>query len=203
VLSPTFREGATRAAKKIHTRLKSKAFKDAFAEVAVTVGTATLPVWFFPFVALFIVGASFAGGLLDDSISGGELFLFCSSLVGPLLYTLFRIYEIPESEGRGHFKYKISMVFPHAMKFAAVVFFICITSAAIFGFQKINPNFSGGAINKLGYVALSVILFVLSVIAFLAATMLRNEMDSYSPSHAMRRSEDEFAKQYREEEPEL
>lgn len=86
------------------------------------------------------------------------------------------------------------------MKFAAVVFLVCITSAAIFGLQKINPNLSGGTINKIGYVTLSIILFALSIIAFLIATMLRNEMDSYSPSHAMRRNEDDFAKRYKEEE---
>ena len=194
---------ASHLVRKACTRLKSKAFKDALAEVAVTVGTATLPVWFFPFVALFIVGRSFAGELLDHSVSEGELFLFCSSLVGPLLYTLFRIYEVPESEEKGRFKYKISMVFPHAMKFAAVVFFVCITSAAIFGFQKISPNFSGGTVNKGGYVALSVILFSISIGAFLIATMLRNEMDSYSPSHVMRRDEDEFAKRYQSEEQQL
>jgi hypothetical protein len=184
--------------------MKGKAFKDAITEVAVTVGTATLPVWFFPFIALFVVGASYAGGLLDHSVSDGELFLFCSSLTGPLLYTLFRIYELPEEEQQqSRFRYKITMVFPHALKFAAFVVFICITSAAIFGFQKINPSFAGGSINKTGYTTLSILLFVLSVIAFTLAMMFRNEMDSYSPSHVMRREEDEFAEKYRAEEPNL
>lgn len=196
--------------RKIRARIKSKAFKDALTEVAVTTGTATLPVWFFPFIALFIVGASYARGLLDHSVSDGELFLFCTSIVGPLLYTLFRIYEVPEAESeetdpakKRRFKYKISMVFPHAMKFAAIVFFICITSAAIFGLQKINPSFGGSTINKAGYILLSVFLFVISITALLIATMLRNEMDSYSPSRLMRRQEDEFAEKYRTEEPQL
>jgi hypothetical protein len=95
------------------------------------------------------------------------------------------------------------MVFPHAMKFAAIVFFICITSAAIFGLQKINPSFAGGAINKTGYVLLSVLLFFISIISLLIATMLRNEMDSYSPSRLMRRQEDEFAEKYKSEEQSL
>jgi hypothetical protein len=189
--------------RKVRARLKSKAFRDALTEVAVTTGTATLPVWFFPFIAMFIVGLSYAGGLLDHSISNGELFLFCSSIIGPLLYTLFRIYEAPDSADGRHFKYKLSMVFPHAMKFAAIVFFICITSAAIFGLQKINPSFAGGAINKTGYVLLSVLLFFISIISLLIATMLRNEMDSYSPSRLMRRQEDEFAEKYKSEEQSL
>jgi hypothetical protein len=189
--------------RKVRGRLKSKAFKDALTEVAVTTGTATLPVWFFPFMALFIVGASYAGGLLDHSISNGELFLFCSSIIGPLLYTLFRIYAVPQDEDGRQFKYKISMVFPHAMKFAAIVFFVCITSVAIFGLQKINPSFAGETINKTGYIFLSLFLFVISITALLVATMLRNEMDSYSPSGLMRRQEDEFAERYRAEEPHL
>jgi hypothetical protein len=187
--------------RKIRTRMKTKAFKDALAEVAVTVSTATLPVWFFPLIALFVVGMSYAGTLLDHSISGGELFLFCSSLTGPLLYTLFRIYEVPEEEKPSRFKYKISMVFPHGLKFAAFVVFVCITSAAIFGLQKINPSFAGESINKAGYVTLSILLFILSILAFTIATMFRNEMDSYSPSRAMRRDEDDFARRYQAEEP--
>ena len=77
-------------------RLKSRAFKDASTEVAVTVVTATLPIWFFPLIAFFLIGASYSATLLDHSISEGELFLFCTSLVGPLLYVLFRIYEVPD-----------------------------------------------------------------------------------------------------------
>jgi hypothetical protein len=178
------------------TRLKSQAFKDAFAEVAATVVTATLPIWFFPLVSLFLVGLSYSLTLLDHSISEGELFLFCTSLVGPLLYILFRIYEVPETDRHRHIKYRISLVFPHGLKFAAIVFFVCIIAAAIFGLQKINPKFSGGDISKGGYITLSVILFVISILSLLAASTLRNEMDSYSPSKLMRKQEDDFATRY-------
>lgn len=181
-------------------RLKSKAFKDAFTEIAVTVATATLPIWFFPLIALFLVGHSRSVVLLDHSISEGELFLFCTSLVGPLLYILFRIYEVPDSDRSNRFKYKISLVFPHALKFAAIIFVICVTSAVIFGLQKINPKFTGDDINRSGYVALSIGLFIISLVSMLIATMLRNEMDSYSPSRIMRREEDDFAAKYKSEE---
>jgi len=186
---------------KLKARLKSRAFRDASAEVAVTVATATLPIWFFPLMALFLVGASYSATLLDHSVSEGELFLFCTSLIGPLLYILFRIYEVPESEKSHRFKYKISLVFPHGLKFAAAVFLICTISAAVFGLQKINPNFSGGDINKSGYVTLSVALFILSILALIIAIMFRNEMENYSPARLMREEEDEFAKKYKSEEP--
>lgn len=188
---------------RVKNRVKTKAFKDAAVEVFFSISTATLPVWFFPFIAIFVVGGAYALSLLDQSVSNGELFLLCTSLVGPLLYMLFRVYEDPTAEAPRRFKYKISLVFPHARKFAALVFFICITSAAIFGLQKINPTFAGGSLNKSGYVVLSVLLFVVSVFAFLIAAMLRNEIDSYSPSKAMRQQEDEFAKKYEAEESQL
>ena len=186
---------------KFKARLRSRAFKDAVSEVIVTVVTATLPIWFFPTIALFLIGVSYAGTLLDHSISDGELFLFSTSLVGPLLYVLFKIYEVPDSLHNSRpFKYKISLVFPHAFKFAATIFLICITAAAIFGLQKINPKFSGEYINKIGYIALSMILFIAAIIALLIAIMVRNEMDSYSPSTKMRKDEDEFSEAFSSEE---
>ena len=187
---------------RLKARLKTRAFKDATVEVAVTVVTATLPIWFFPTVALFLVGASYAGGLLDHSVSDGELFLFSTSLVGPLLYILFKVYEVPDSQHNSRsFKYKISLVFPHALKFASTIFLICITSAAIFGIQKINPMFSGRDISKSGYITLSFILFFAAIVSLLIAIMVRNEMDTYSPSTKMRRDEDEFSKAFTAEEP--
>lgn len=186
--------------KRLKTRLTSRPFRDALTELTVTLIAATLPIWFFPLIALFLIGFSYSWSLLDHSISEGELFLFCTSLVGPLLYILFRIYEVPESERPKRFKYKVSLVFPHALKFAVVILVICITSAAIFGLQKINPNFSGVDISKSGYIALSIGLFVISILAMLAATFFRNEMDIYSPSKLMRQEEDDFAKKYRSEE---
>jgi len=180
------------------SQCKSREFKDALAEVAVTVVTATLPIWFFPLIGLILVSAAFASSLLNSSVSNGEFFLFCTSIVGPLLYTLFRIYEVPHSE-RLRFKYRISLVFPHGLKFAILVFFICIISAIIFGLQKINPNFSGAEISKSGYVYLSVALFAVSVAGFFIALVFRNQMDNYSPAERMRRDEDEFARQFRAE----
>ena len=181
---------------RLKRRLGSRAFRDALTETLVTLVTATLPIWFFPLIALFIISTSFSLHLLDHSLSNGELFLFCTSLVGPLLYALFKIYEVDDNEPR-KLKYKITWVFPHGLKFAALIFFICIVSAAIFGLQKINPQFSGAEISKGGYITLSVVLFVVSVVAFVIAIMLRNEMESYSPSQVMRDDEDTFAEIYR------
>jgi uncharacterized Tic20 family protein len=200
---PTIQERAKAWYGKLRKRLKTKAFKDAIAEVFFTIGTATLPVWFFPFLAAFLVGSTYALHLLDHSVSNGELLLLSTSLVGPLLFMLFRVYEDPTAEGQHRFKYRLSLVFPHAKLFGAVVFFICITSAAIFGLQKINPSFAGETLNKSGYVFISLLLFAISVIAFLIATMLRNELESYSPSKAMRHDEDDFAKRYEQEEPHI
>lgn len=184
---------------KVKARCKSRAFREALAEVAVTVITATLPIWFFPLIAVVLIGTTFASTLLDHSVSNGEFFLFCTSLVGPLLYTLFRIYEVPNTHS-GHFKYKISLVFPHGLKFAILVFFICVVSAIIFGLQKINPTFSGSEISKSGYVYLSLALFFVSVTGFFISTIIRNEMDNYSPAETMRKEEDEFAIRFKAEE---
>src|SRR5262249_210121 len=74
-------------------RLTRPSFKEASKEVAITVGTATLPIWFFPLMGLFLFNPSISLHLLEHSVSNGELFLFATSLVGPLIYILFRVYD--------------------------------------------------------------------------------------------------------------
>lgn len=188
---------------RLWTRLKSRAYRDALTEVALTVITATLPIWFFPLMALFVVGATYSLHLLDHSISNGELFLLCTALTGPLFYILFRVYEVPEGERYHGLKYQITWVFPHAITFGAVIFFVCIISAAIFGLQKINPRFLGEDISRSGYLILSAGLFVIAVTALYWATAIRNEMDNYSPSRLMKKDEDDFVRSYKSEEPQL
>ena len=132
--------------------------------------------------------------LLEESISNGELFLFSTSLVGPLIYILFRVYDPQETSFKA--KYRTSLVFPNSLLFAVIIFLICITAAAVFGLQKINPDFSASKISKTGYITLSAIMLVVSVGSLLIATKSRNELVGESPPQKMREDEDNFAAEY-------
>jgi hypothetical protein len=145
----------------INQSLNRPSFKEASKEVAITVGTATLPIWFFPLMGLFLFSPSISLQLLEHSVSNGEFFLFATSLVGPLIYILFRVYDPRETSFNA--KYKTSLVFPNSLLFAVIIFLICITAAAVFGLQKINPDFSAAKISSTGYLVLSAIIFVVSV----------------------------------------
>ncbi len=168
---------------------------EASKEVAITVGTATLPIWFFPLMGLFLFSPSISLQLLEHSISNGELFLFATSLVGPLIYILFRVYDPRDTSFKA--KYKTSLVFPNSLLFAVIIFLICITAAAVFGLQKINPDFSASKISNTGYIILSAIIFVVSVVSLLIATKSRNELVSESPPQQMREEENDFAERFR------
>ncbi|MBI3699469.1 MAG: hypothetical protein HY242_03365 [Afipia sp.] len=174
----------------VRQSLGKPSFKEASKEVAITVGTATLPIWFFPLMGLILFNPRTSGDLLEHSVANGELFLFSTSLVGPLIYILFRVYDPKERPFNAK---KTSLVFPNSLLFAVIIFLICITSAAVFGLQKINPDFSASKISKPGYIILSGIIFVVSVLSLLVATKSRNELVDESPTQQMREEEDEFA----------
>jgi hypothetical protein len=176
-------------------RLNRPSFKEASKEVAITVGTATLPIWFFPLMGLILFSPTRSFHLLEDSVSNGELFLFSTSLVGPLIYILFRVYDPQETSFKA--KYRTSLVFPNNLLFAVIIFLICITAAAVFGLQKINPNFSASTISKPGYIILSAIMFIVAVASLLVATKSRNELVGESPTQQMREEEDDFAVRYK------
>jgi hypothetical protein len=175
-------------------RLSRPSLKEASKEVAITVGTATLPIWFFPLMGLILFSPTRSFHLLEDSVANGELFLFSTSLVGPLIYILFRVYDPQETSFKA--KYRTSLVFPNNLLFAVIIFLICITAAAVFGLQKISPDFSAATISKPGYIILSAIMFVVSVVSLLIATKSRNELVGGSPPQQMREEEDDFAKRY-------
>lgn len=174
--------------------LSKPSLKEASKEVAITVGTATLPIWFFPLMGLALFSPTTSFGLLEHSVANGEFFLFSTSLIGPLIYILFRVYDPREKSINA--RYKTSLVFPNSLLFAVIIFLICITSAAVFGLQKINPDFSDSKISKTGYIVLSAIMFFVSVLSLLIATKSRNELVGESPPQQMREEEDDFAKRY-------
>ena len=176
-------------------QLSRPSLKEASKEVAITVGTATLPIWFFPLMGLILFNPTRSFHLLEDSVSNGELFLFSTSLVGPLIYILFRVYDPQETSFKA--KYRTSLVFPNSLLFAVIIFLICITAAAVFGLQKISPDFSASTISKPGYIILSAIMFVVSVASLLVATKSRNELVGESPPQQMREEEDDFAMKYK------
>jgi len=146
-------------------RLNRPSFKEASKEVAITVGTATLPIWFFPLMGLILFSPTRSFHLLEDSS--------------------FKA------------KYRTSLVFPNNLLFAVIIFLICITAAAVFGLQKINPNFSASTISKPGYIILSAIMFIVAVASLLVATKSRNELVGESPTQQMREEEDDFAVRYK------
>lgn len=179
-------------------RLAGKPSREAFQELLVTVLTATLPVWFFPaFVAVLWWDKTRSINLLHHSISEGELFLFATSLVGPLFYILFKHYRVPDTTD-AKTPYRSSLKFPNAMGFAVTIFIILLTASVIFGLQKLNPQFAALQINETGYLFLSGFIFCVAIIAMFIAMFQRNELDEYSYSDVVRHEEDDFSHRFDE-----
>jgi hypothetical protein len=68
-------------------------FREAWIELCVTTFFSTMPLWIMPLLGpiIFKTDVSFADHALS-TIKGGELFVYCAALLGPLIYIITRRY---------------------------------------------------------------------------------------------------------------
>src|SRR5687768_7451751 len=68
-------------------------FRQAWVELCITTFFSTMPLWIMPVLGpiIFQTDISFVEHLLS-TIRGGELFVYCAALLGPLIYIITRRY---------------------------------------------------------------------------------------------------------------
>lgn len=128
---------------------------------------------------------------LLSTITGGELFVYCAALIGPLIYIITRRYG---EASRGQDRFSVVIAFPHGLAFVLFSALICVFAGIIFSLMK-NPvlasheqvirfNLSGIFWSSLG-------LYIFSLYCFFSASAYRNAMAGFmSDVHT---EEDTFA----------
>jgi uncharacterized membrane protein (DUF485 family) len=150
-----------------------------------------MPLWIMPLLGplIFQTDVSFAEHLLS-TIRGGELFVYCAALLGPLIYIITKRYgELEQQQDR----FSLSIAFPHGISFVIYSALICVFAGFSFSLMK-NPVLSSHTeikFNLPGIFWASLIVYLLSLYCFFSASVYRNAMEGFvkaTPS-----DEDKFA----------
>ncbi|MFO1097396.1 MAG: hypothetical protein U1E81_03740 [Xanthobacteraceae bacterium] len=167
-------------------------FKEAAMELLITTFFSTMPLWIAPLIGPMMFNTEFS--YLDhlfSTIKGGELYVYCAALIGPLVYIITRKYgEISRVNSR----FTIVVAFPHGASFIIFSALICIFSGFSFSLLR-NPALSlsipSTNFNLTGIFWSSIILYLFSLFCFFSASAYRNAMAGFVRDS--RTEEDQFA----------
>jgi hypothetical protein len=166
-------------------------FRDAATELFVTTFFTTMPLWIMPLLGpvIFKTEASFTDQLLS-TIKGGELFVYCAALVGPLIYIIAKRYGEIKNED----KFSVVIAFPHGLLFVLFSALLCVIAGFAFSLMK-NPVLESHQdviqLNFSGIFWASVCAYVFSLYCFFCASVYRNAMADFVAG--IREEEDSFA----------
>ena len=153
---------------------------EALLEMLIMTFFSTMPLWIMPLLGpiIFRTEVSFTENVLS-TIRGGELFVYCAALVGPLIYIITKRYgEVENNNGR----FSLAIAFPHGVAFALFSALICVFAGFAFSLMK-NPIFStkdaGIQLNLTGIFWASIGIYVFSLYCFFSASAYRNAMTGF------------------------
>jgi hypothetical protein len=177
-------------------KCSARDFKEAFQELAITTFFSTMPLWIMPLLGpiIFSTDVSFSHELVS-TVTGGELFVYCAALVGPLIYIITRRYG-EFSDDKKH-AFGFSIAFPHGVSFVLFSAMICLFAGFAFSLMK-NPIFlpkdSPVHFNANGIFWTSIVVYVFSLYCIFSASAYRNAMSEFVRDTA--REEDTFSTQF-------
>lgn len=155
-------------------------FWEALKEVFVVVFFSLSPIWLWVFyMSIAKASADLRWfDILADTVSHGELFLYCTSLLAPIFYI-----ALADRQTTGTFPSKLSHI--------VIVVIIIILSAVFFLMDR-----KGEPLNQQHVFTISIILYLCSVVLIYIAKVYENNI--ISPSARFRHEEEEFVEQYKE-----
>ena len=158
-----------------------KDLKEAGIELLITIVFSSMPLWLLPLLAPVILKTDVGfTKQVYQTITGGELLVYCAALAGPLIYVITRRYGEVRSENDGaaggsklanRFGYAIA--FPHGTAFMFFLAMICIVSGVSFSLMK-NPAMDVTKLNFPGIFWASIGMYLFSLYCFFFASAYRN-----------------------------
>jgi uncharacterized membrane protein len=176
-------------------KCSSRDFRDAASELVITTAFTTMPLWLMPLLGpiIFKTDVRFSDQFLS-TVDGGELFVYCAALIGPLIYIITRRYgEVINEENR----FSVVIAFPHGFTFVFFSALICVFAGIIFSLMK-NPVLTSHAeaieFNQSGIFWASILVYAFSLYCFFFASAYRNAMSSFvNDEHS---EEDAFSREW-------
>ena len=156
--------------------------KESCKELFATLFVSTMPIWLGAFIikltVAFEVDTNYFGAI-RTLISNGELFLYASSLLAPVLYIALK----ERGEGR---------VFPAKLAHIIVLFLTVALTSAVFTAQR-----TADSINKEFLYNVSIYVYVIAIVMMYIAIVLNNNLLP-NPADRMKSDENDYVKALKE-----
>ena len=145
-----------------------------------------------------MIGATFQPSFpvqdyLNKLIGEGELFLYASAFVGPLIYAVIKARKV-EAAGPDPNRTKTTLEFPYAYSFIIISFLICIASVVAYVSIRLSPH--GEHVDETQRHAVfnaSLWIYAVSIICLYSSTVYRNVLEDVEhASEVMRDDERSF-----------
>lgn len=165
--------------------VKKVSLISAVKELVISTVFSILPIWFFPLISsLFISGSPSLKENMYSSVNQGDLFIYSSALVGPLIFAITNNYAewgdsspSPSASRIG----KLTFEFPYGTYFFFISISVCMIAAICFGLHRFS---STGLITvKLNTDALfnfSLVIYLFSLFCLFCVSVYRNELENFT-----------------------
>lgn len=151
--------------------------KEALHEIVLTLLGAVFPTLLGAITLILTAKESLWGKAILSNISNGELYLYCTSLVAPIIYI-----ATADKQGDSEFPTKRSHI--------TIIFILIGVSSLAFGLQK-----AGAVLNIETFFSISMFCFIFSIILLYLAIAYKNKMMPKGPED-MKQQEKTFADAY-------
>lgn len=178
----------------VSRRAHWEAIKESFLAILFS----GLPV-LLPLVVAVIIPSLPIGDFLNKLTGEGELFLYASAFVGPLIYAVLKTRIVRGADEDTH-HLEHGYIFPYGLSFVLMSFGICIVSVVAFALIRLAPLGEQSAHHQ-GYPIQisSLVVYIMSVLCLYSASVYRNELeDTERVSEVMRNDEQTFVEKWRQ-----
>lgn len=166
---------------------KRSSIIDAAKEMLYSTIFSTLPIWFFPVVSwLFLAESPSIYTNIYSTVNQGDLYIYSSSLVGPLIFAITYNYaewggdnRSPNASRIG----KLAFEFPYGTSFFFISISICMIAAICFGLQRfVMLGLISAKLNIASMLTASIFLYVFSLVCLFCVSVYKNELANFSTS---------------------
>jgi len=167
-------------------QISLKSTKQATVEFLFVSILALMPLWLGGFVKLVTSADPFA--YLNGYLLNGEALLLCSSLIGPLIYTIIT----DDKDASGNIN-----PFPFRSFIFLTIIVVCIISAVVFALGNQNNSSGQSPLDAAVVWTVSTVITFVSLIIWFVVSIVRISRESGAPA-MMRQGTSDFLKAYQE-----
>lgn len=154
----------------------------AVKETGFSTAFSTVPIWFFPFFSAVFLSTNV--GLLESvyaSVAQGDLYIYSSSLVGPLIFAItsnYASFEDSKHQSPGASRIgKLTFAFPYGTWFFIISLLVCVLAGMCFGLVRFSTTGAISAkLNDGNLFWFSVGVYVFSTFCLFCVSVYRNEL---------------------------